>query len=225
MFTNLIISSSKANLTVITSAKRRKIVLLNILTRRERSMAHTKSRKGSTTTQSAINTHQVNDANCTICASIGQDKDRAILCNYYNNWFHCKCANTGDQVYDYLKASNQVSFCPSCLPAVNQFLKLNKWFADLENHIPSLEKELVAKITDLEQKLEAAQQKSTVPPVYSIDFLVSIGKNTLEAEAKKDTALFLNFRTDDNDDLLSEVKDFTKSISFEIDYRPQMLHS
>uniref|UniRef100_A0A915HXJ3 Uncharacterized protein n=1 Tax=Romanomermis culicivorax TaxID=13658 RepID=A0A915HXJ3_ROMCU len=155
-------------------------VLLNILTSRERSMARTKSRKGLTTTQSAINDHQ--------------------------------CANIKDQVYDDLKASNQPSFCPTCLPAVTQFLKLNKRFDDLENRIASLEKELVAKITGPEQKLAAAQQKGTVPQVYSTDSLVSIGKNT---EAKKDTAIFLNFRTDDNDDLLIEVKDFTKSISFD----------
>uniref|UniRef100_A0A915IAE9 PHD-type domain-containing protein n=1 Tax=Romanomermis culicivorax TaxID=13658 RepID=A0A915IAE9_ROMCU len=177
-------------------------------------MAHTKSRKGSTTTQSAINNHQVNDANCTICATIVQDNDRAILCEYCNNWFHCKCTNIANQVYDYLKASNQLPFCPSCLPAVNQFPKLNKRFDNLENRITSLVKELVAKITGLEQKLAAAQQKSTVPSVYSTDFLVSIGKNTLEAEAKKDTAVFLNFRTDDNEDLLSEVKDFAKAIGF-----------
>uniref|UniRef100_A0A915KPB5 PHD-type domain-containing protein n=1 Tax=Romanomermis culicivorax TaxID=13658 RepID=A0A915KPB5_ROMCU len=69
-------------------------------------MAHTKSRKGSTAIQWTINNHQVND-----------DNDRAILCDYCNNWFHCKCANIAYQVYDYLKASNQPSFCPSCLPA------------------------------------------------------------------------------------------------------------
>uniref|UniRef100_A0A915HEG8 Uncharacterized protein n=1 Tax=Romanomermis culicivorax TaxID=13658 RepID=A0A915HEG8_ROMCU len=61
--------------------------------------------------------------NCVV-GIILVDNDRAILCNY---WFYFNCANTADQVYDYSKVSNQPSFCPSCLPAINQFLELNKW--------------------------------------------------------------------------------------------------
>uniref|UniRef100_A0A915JQV4 Uncharacterized protein n=1 Tax=Romanomermis culicivorax TaxID=13658 RepID=A0A915JQV4_ROMCU len=119
---------------------------------------------------------------------IDEDKDRAILCDYCNNWFYCKCANIADQVYNYLKASNQPSFCPSCLPAVNQY----KRFDDLENRIASLEKELVAKITGLEQKLAAAQQKSTVPPDLLSevkDFAKAIGFDPKEIIGAKRSSL------------------------------------
>uniref|UniRef100_A0A915KRU4 Uncharacterized protein n=1 Tax=Romanomermis culicivorax TaxID=13658 RepID=A0A915KRU4_ROMCU len=124
------------------------------------------------------------------CAKNVNKDDRAIQCDYFQLFVHETCANISDAYYDSLKDSAQLCFCPIYLPTAKKFLQLKKRSNDLENYVKKMESNLVSKMNEIQQVVIDFTTKnsklSPSPPFINTDWIVSVGKNNIEADLKND---------------------------------------
>ena len=97
---------------------------------------------------------------CRICRKTLLKKDKSIYCDFCQCWFHQACCKLDDDTFDALSKSDQMFFCPLCLPAAKRFILLERRVDDHEQRLSSIEERLA--------KLEAPPNPPAPLPLMTL---------------------------------------------------------
>ena len=63
---------------------------------------------------------------CSVCKKSVLNQDKAICCDYCNQWVHIKCNKLNDFDYNVLKSKNGNWYCILCTPEILPFCQINE---------------------------------------------------------------------------------------------------
>ena len=156
------------------------------------------------------------------CGQCKKPCDGDILyCDLCNFWFHSICVNVDKQTFSVIAKMDQLWFCPACLPMGKKLFTLELKFSNLEKTFQTFESSILNKIDQLSAKIDnfgVVADNHIFPKTEHIDvskLVIDAVKDTLEAEAKKIVVVFENLETDNDENLLEDVKQLAKSARFD----------
>jgi hypothetical protein len=159
------------------------------------------------------------NCSCPICSSDVDDDENGLICEFCMHWVHASCMEINDDAYDVYSKSKQPFFCSNCLPSAKRFLRLENRLDTMEKRFSDFEAKIIAKLDKIQSTVTSGinSNPSFASPGSTTDLIVSVVKNNLEAEAKKETAVFLNFGVDNDGDLLNNVQKLADEAGFNKD--------
>lgn len=118
-------------------------------------------------------------AKCGSCAKVVGDLDNGVQCEVCGSWYHSKCQDLGDALYNAMSQCDTVHwFCGKCNAGAEKLLGL---LVRLENRIEVLEHEIV-KIQKEGKESHSALAKQIENETKRLEDKLEESKNTIRAE-------------------------------------------